>query len=67
MKYFLSPDSWDRGSYRDVYNEDDIKNLPDDWDADENDCNYIGEFKTKNEAEIEARKNPQWAENMRPI
>jgi hypothetical protein len=65
-KFYLAPQNWDSDSYRDVYDENDIANLPDDWDADADDCDYIGEFETKEEATAEARKNDDWNNEMRP-
>ncbi len=64
--YYLAPQSWDSSSYRDVYTQDQIDQLPEDWNADADDCDYIGDFETEAEAIAEAKQNPDWASEMRP-
>ncbi len=63
--FYLAPTTWNSSSYRDVYTQDDINQLPDDWNADADDCDYLGEFETVDEAIIEAKKNPAFASDMR--
>ena len=65
-KYYLAPQSWSSNGYRDVYNETDIANLPDDWNADADDCDYIGEFENRDQAIAEASQNDKWNNEMRP-
>jgi hypothetical protein len=55
--YYLSPESWSSDSYRDVYTLRDIKSLPEDWNADEDDCEFLGEFHRRSTAINYARKN----------
>ena len=64
-RYYLAPQSWDSENYRDVYDENDIANLPDDWDANADDCDYIGVFKTREDAIAAAKRDPNWAYEMR--
>ena len=64
--YYLAPQNWSSDEYHDAYDEDDIANLPYDWDADADDCDYIGEFGTRDQAIAEARKNDDWNDEMRP-
>lgn len=49
-KFYLSPTSWDIDGYRGIYTKADIKNLPEDWNADETDCIYLGDFENESEA-----------------
>jgi hypothetical protein len=63
--YYLAPQNWDSTSYRDVYDDDDIANLPDSWDADAVDCDYIGEFESIEDAIAAAKQNPEWESDMR--
>lgn len=63
--FFLAPASWSQESYRDVYFQEDIYSLPYDWEADSDDCDYIGKFATREDAIATARLNPNWACDMR--
>jgi hypothetical protein len=63
--YYLAPRSWDSSSYRDVYTQEEIDRLPDDWNATADDCDYIGDFDTVDEAIAEAKQRPEWAREMR--
>jgi hypothetical protein len=65
QEYYLAPKTWDSSSYRGVYTQDEIDNLPEDWNASVDDCDYIGDFATEAEAIAEAKKNPDWASEMR--
>jgi hypothetical protein len=62
--FYLAPTTWNSSAYRDVYDDDDIKNLPDDWDADADDCDYIGDFYTHEEAFNAAKENTEYASDM---
>lgn len=55
--YYLAPKTWDSSSYRDVYNQDQISQLPEDWDASTEDCDYLGDFETEADAIAEAKQN----------
>ena len=63
--YYLAPETWDSSSYRDVYTQEQIDQLPDDWNASADDCEYLGDFKTEAEAIAEAKQNPHFASEMR--
>lgn len=53
--YYLSPASWDSDSYRDVYTEEEINNLPDDWNASKDDCLFLGYFEDREDAIKQAK------------
>jgi hypothetical protein len=63
--FYLAPTSWNSSGWRDVYDDDDIANLPDDWNAGIGDCDYIGEFTTHRAAYNEAKKDHNWVADMR--
>jgi hypothetical protein len=63
--YYLAPQSWDGTGYREVYTQEQIDDLPEDWDADADECDYLGDFETEAEAIAEAKRNPDFASEMR--
>lgn len=63
--YYLAPQSWDSSNYREVCTQEQIDQLPEDWNADADDCDYLGDFETEAEAIAEAKKNPDFASEMR--
>jgi hypothetical protein len=63
--YYLAPQSWDSDGYREVYAENHIHSLPHDWYASADDCDYIGDYETEDEAIAAAKTNPDWAGEMR--
>ncbi len=64
-RYYLAPKSWNFESYREVYDEDEIANLPNDWGADSGDCDLIGDFDDRDDAIAVAKRNPDWASDMK--
>ncbi|MDY6844507.1 MAG: hypothetical protein SVW57_10500 [Thermodesulfobacteriota bacterium] len=57
MDYYLAPEKWDRCGYRGIYTEDQVDNLPDDWDASIADCYYLGDYGSYKEAIHKATDN----------
>jgi hypothetical protein len=53
--YYLAPATWNQSGYREVYAQDEINDLPDDWNANESDCEYLGDFDNVEEADAAAR------------
>jgi hypothetical protein len=63
--FYLAPAAWDSSNYRDVYTREQIDQLPDDWNADADDCDYLGEFGSVGEAIAKAKQNYNFARDMR--
>ena len=59
MKYYLSPKEWNSSGYREVYEEEELKDIPEGWDP--ADCYYIGIFDSYEDAVNEAKSNSHWA------
>lgn len=63
--YYLAPETWDSSSYRGIYTQDQIRTLPDDWNASIDDCEYLGDHETYDNA-IRAAIDEGYAEDLSP-